>query len=578
MRKRSYPIGGRAKAWFAKTLAVVFALGVLVGLTPQEAKAEVDARHSVVYLEVGFSIGEENWTGPEWIAEGAGTGFFVGTEGVNPEYIVTNKHVINLYEEFGSGELFEAKDDKGEKHAGRAKIRAYFDERTWVEAYRVDSDNNKDIAILHLERPTDLRVPLIIRNPSENIVGQTISVIGFPGISDNVAAGSTTKKGETDASITKGTVSRLITQTGTGVRQIQTDANIMSGNSGGPMVDSDGYVIGVNTWGLTEGGEQVNYAISIAEAATMLNRNVVNYQMAEGNTTTSGGNGESGEKGKEDDGDSAEEETYSLDMSKLSTSISDAKSKSSDDYTEDSYSELEEAYNAAVDVRDNTSLEDNTSKSEYDEKQATIDDAQSTLDAALEGLVEKEESSSLPTWAIIAIVVGVAVVIGIIVAIILMSKKKKKKATIVPPQPIPPAPQPQPVPVPTPAPAPAPAPAGEPVTTVLDEGSEGTTILGEQINGGILTRMSTNEQIVISRSEMTLGRERKSVDFCLEGNGNIGRVHARIVVRDGNVYIIDNNSTNGTYVNNTKLRGGQEQILNDNDIVRLADEKFRYTA
>jgi pSer/pThr/pTyr-binding forkhead associated (FHA) protein len=76
---------------------------------------------------------------------------------------------------------------------------------------------------------------------------------------------------------------------------------------------------------------------------------------------------------------------------------------------------------------------------------------------------------------------------------------------------------------------------------------------------------------------MTLGRERKSVDYCLTGNGNIGRVHARIVVRDDKVYIVDNNSTNGTYVNNTKLRAGQEQLLHNGDIVKLADEKFRYS-
>ena len=120
-------------------------------------------------------------------------------------------------------------------------------------------------------------------------------------------------------------------------------------------------------------------------------------------------------------------------------------------------------------------------------------------------------------------------------------------------------------------------PVGDPATTVLDDGAEGTTILGEQIEGGTLLRMSNNEQIQITRSEMSIGRERKSVDYCLEGNGNIGRVHARIVVRDGVTYVVDNNSTNGTYVNNTKLRSGQEQKLNSGDIVKFADEKFKFT-
>ena len=113
-------------------------------------------------------------------------------------------------------------------------------------------------------------------------------------------------------------------------------------------------------------------------------------------------------------------------------------------------------------------------------------------------------------------------------------------------------------------------------TTVLGSDDPATTLLSENIDGGKLTRMSTNETITINRSELSLGRERRSVDYCLEGNSNIGRVHARLIVRDGSTYIVDNNSTNGTYVNNTKLRAGVEQVLNSGDIVRLADEKFRY--
>ena len=186
----------------------------------------------------------------------------------------------------------------------------------------------------------------------------------------------------------------------------------------------------------------------------------------------------------------------------------------------------------------------------------------------------------------IALIVAAALAAAGLIAF-LVTRNKKPAEPVVQPQP---QPQPQPVaPVQTKTnPADGPSTvvsvdvgttvlgADDPATTVLGADDPATTVLSENIDGGSLVRMSTNDTIAINRSELSLGRERRSVDYCLEGNSNIGRVHARLVVRDGSTYIIDNNSTNGTYVNNTKLRAGVEQVLKSGDIIRLADEKFRY--
>ena len=171
---------------------------------------------------------------------------------------------------------------------------------------------------------------------------------------------------------------------------------------------------------------------------------------------------------------------------------------------------------------------------------------------------------------------------GYALLLTLTTRKKKPEPVVTAAapqvQPQQPAPQVQAQPAPQiSAPvAAAPVVDDEPGTTVLTDDDPATTVLTEDVDGGTLIRMSTNETIDINRTELTLGRDRRSVDYCLEGNSNIGRVHARIVVRDGVVYIVDNNSTNGTFVNNTKLRPGLEQQLKSGDIIRLADEKFRY--
>ena len=552
----------------AFVVAIALAIAAICGPVPKKALADAttDTRHCVAYIEGGMLVDDNRW-----MPFGSGTAFFVGKDGENPQYLVSNYHVVKLYKDLGNGQLFEFETPQGEKYKGRALLRVYFDDNEFKETYIVDKDETRDLVVLKLEKPTDMRSPLKVKTPTEDMVGTNISVIGYPGIADNQFAGTITSKGETDASITKGTVSRLFTQSGTGVKQIQTDANIMSGNSGGPMVDEDGNVIGVNTWGVSTGGEQLNYAIDISEACTLLDRNVVSYDKTDGTSSSSSSSSSSG--------------TYSLNTTQLSSLIGTAKEYSADDYTSESYDALQGKITAAETARDDTSLTDNTSKDEYDEKQKVIDTAQEDLQAAIDGLVAKEAGSVISTPIIIAIVVGIAVVIGVVVAIVMMNRKKKASTTVPPIDTwvqqgvtgAPPAQTVQPAP-PAQDVAPVVKTVSEPVTTVLDEGSEGTTVLGEEIHGGTLTRMSTNERIVISRSDMSLGRERKSVDYAIEGNGNIGRVHARIVVRDGSTYIIDNNSTNGTYVNNTKLRSGQEQKLNNNDVIKLADERFRFTS
>jgi hypothetical protein len=85
--------------------------------------------------------------------------------------------------------------------------------------------------------------------------------------------------GKEDATVTTGTISRFLTTSGTGVKSIQTDAVIQHGNSGGPMVNGNGSVIGIDTYTVDSDGESHYYAVSIDEALTMLNNNNVPYYM-----------------------------------------------------------------------------------------------------------------------------------------------------------------------------------------------------------------------------------------------------------------------------------------------------------
>lgn len=82
-------------------------------------------------------------------------------------------------------------------------------------------------------------------------------------------------------------------------------------------------------------------------------------------------------------------------------------------------------------------------------------------------------------------------------------------------------------------------------------------------------------EIVIDRQDMLLGKKRELVDAVIPFNKMISRKHCRIVQKNGNYYISDEGSANGTYVNRKRLAQGQRIQINRGDVIRLADSDFQ---
>ena len=261
----------------------ILALLMVIGWSvPVSATFNTETRESVAVVATCLDL-----DGGEYVF-GWGTGFFVGTSGEDPKYLVTNYHVISDFMEYGAGELISV-DVDGTVMTGRSKIRIYYDSKDYDEAYIVESNEQKDIAVLRLDSPTGKRKPLPLCSPTDDMVGSTIYAVGYPGLSDNVIAGSTTSWGVKDCSVTQGIISRIVTTEGTGVVNIQIDCDIKHGNSGGPLIDGNGAAIGINTWGVSNNtAESVNYAVSIDEVIPMLKLHSVEFDMA--GASGSGGN------------------------------------------------------------------------------------------------------------------------------------------------------------------------------------------------------------------------------------------------------------------------------------------------
>lgn len=261
--------------------AFLLACMLLSGCAKEAPFTYQDAKNGVVrvYCRVKTQSGQT-------VLGGRGTGFFVGKEGEDPEYLITNHHVVDDFLNYGSGEWITATATDGSSIALKAYLDIYFDEDTSVQGYLVAYNDTADVAVLRLDSPTDQRIPLKLRKPTNDMVGITVYGIGFPGLSDNAAMDAVSESGFNDMTVTSGTISRLLTSSGSGTRRIQTDMVIQNGNSGGPMVNTAGEVVGINSWGFGSDGEQNYYACDISEAILLLNRNGIPFTLAEDEETS----------------------------------------------------------------------------------------------------------------------------------------------------------------------------------------------------------------------------------------------------------------------------------------------------
>lgn len=234
----------------------------LIGVMPVCASEfKQEALESIVYVE------EDIVVNGEYIGAARGTGFFVGKKGQDPQYLVTNYHVIEAFVYAGGGQP-----------DSQSRLYVAFDQNDVEEAYVVEYNDKMDVALLRLAKATSKRKPLTIEGTYS--VGGQVYAVGFPGLSDEVI-NATSSFSMDDASVTSGTINRILTESGTGRRLIQMDTPIFGGNSGGPLVNANGNVIGINTMKAAE-SENMNYAVSMEEVIPILDRNNVPYDYVDG--------------------------------------------------------------------------------------------------------------------------------------------------------------------------------------------------------------------------------------------------------------------------------------------------------
>jgi hypothetical protein len=499
-----------------------------------------------------------------------GSGFFISANG----YIATNAHVVSTThdgEDKAKQALFWQLVNQIAKQVNKEprSIANFIDEHSTLQSFQLfhhviipdgsafpfeikqygaptgeSNDQGKDVAIVKIEVKN---APVLKLADSEKVQLQDhVTVIGYPGAADTFNSGLLSSKSALEATINDGKISAK-KQASSGAPILQTNTAATHGNSGGPVINDANEVIGLLTFrGDTVNGQEVSGFSFIVPSNT-----VMEYVKSAGATN---------------------------DIGPTDTAFRDGLNYYWGEYYSSAIPKFEEVKRLFP---------------QHSEVDRLI---QSSQQAKAEG----REKSAFPVWIVVAVVVVVLLfvllLIIIIAGIVIARKRKKGKKEGPASVPAPDGGRPRHTPTPSPVPAakaysPSPVAPPAPAPHVM-AGDQGKTIdLSRTMaltaddnafpNYGSIHFVSgplSGQRFEIKADGDYIGRDGGSAQIVI-GDPRISKRHVWIGVKNGRVVIADQNSRNGTFVNDPRSARVTETSLNAGDIVILGESdvaRFEY--
>jgi S1-C subfamily serine protease len=508
-------------------------------------------------------------------AIGLGSGFFISSNG----YIATNAHVVSMThdgEDKAKQTLFYQLVAQIAKQYGkdpRSLNTQFIEQYSQLQSFQLfhhviipdgsafpfeikqygaptgeGNDQGKDVSVIKIEVKN---APVLKLGDSDKVQLQDhVTVIGYPGAADTFNSGTLSQRSALEATINDGKISAR-KQASSGAPILQTNTAATHGNSGGPVINDANEVIGLLTFrGDTVNGQEVSGFSFIVPSNT-----VMEYVKSAGATNAEGPTDQFYHEGL--------------------------------NYYWDQY------YSSAIPKFEEV-------KRLFPQHSEVDRLIQSSQQAKAEG----KERSSFPLW-LVGVIFGVLfillLVIIIIAVVIFVMRRRKKKAAASSPgaagdrRPATPAPAPAHSSVPavavSPTPnhgthRPAPPPPPPPMPPVMPMGGDqGMTVdLSRTVaitadgdafpkNYGSIQFVSgplSGQRFQVRADGDYIGRDGGSSQIVI-GDPRISKRHVWIGVKNGRVVIEDQNSRNGTFVNDPKSARVTERPLNIGDTVILGE-------
>lgn len=271
-------------------LALLMLALPLSGCGSDGGRIAADSRSGVVRI---LALLPDLTTGEVYYA--TGSAFGVGKAGEPTDVFVTNTHVVQdvFYTESGAT-----------VDAPAVSVWILKNDMAWNPVTGLDTSQAipctvlyassgmyPDYAVLRAGEAPEGRVALpLLADDADVAVGDSVYALGYPGSSDETeegSYGSSLVADVDDVTVTSGVVSRFSEGSSLGnTRLIQHDAQINHGNSGGPLIDESGAVIGINTYGIggdaSTGDVNSYYSVRISYVRDKLDELGISYDVAGG--------------------------------------------------------------------------------------------------------------------------------------------------------------------------------------------------------------------------------------------------------------------------------------------------------
>jgi len=501
-----------------------------------------------------------------------GSGFFISSNG----YIATNAHVVSTThdgEDKAKQALFWQLVRQIAQQIGKdpSSLNANFiDQHSTLQSFKLvhhviipdgssfpfeikqygaptgeGNDQGKDVAIVKIEVKN---APILKLADSDKVQLQDhVTVIGYPGAADTFNSGLLDSKSAFEATINDGKISAK-KQASSGAPILQTSTPATHGNSGGPVLNDASEVVGLLTFrGDTVNGQEVSGFSFVVPSNT-----VMEYVKSAGASNVTGPTDQLFQEGL--------------------------------NYYWDQY------YSSAIPKFEEV-------KRLFPQHSEVDRLVQSSQQAKAEG----RERAAFPMWLIIAVVVvilliGFLLLLGIIAFIITRKRRAGKKAVEAPKGHAPPlgaAPptaqanhppvpvhqsSPPPPPVHTP-PTPPPPPMPQPRVVPEDQGmtvdlSRTIAITADAaVEYGSIKFISgplAGREFEIKQDGEFVGRDSSAAQIVI-ADPRISKKHLWIGVKDGRVVVVDQDSRNGTFINDPKSARVTHSVLNIGDTVIMGE-------